>query len=293
MGGGEMQGKHAPHAFAHARPWDTFKPKVVSKKQVSTLEAFKPGHKANAALGEDVSTSSGAYGAFTAQPRLDPNIIRRRAFGSYALDDDALGPVDLNAEKAARPTQGEPVYVSRIKRLNEEPPPDTLRWNGDSGRGGRGGLAAEARRKAAEAAAEAEAEQAAAAAKKAAPPAPPRAPPMPANGKSKELTAAPGAPIQGARTEKGMQYELKLRARQRIEEEKREAKRAHEEEMVAFRAAGPQFFHPALQDKAKVDAMLDPRVTAALNAKLNAPNSVAAEQFKQRNTTRVSAERKY
>ena len=78
-----------------------------------------------------------------------------------------------------------------------------------------------------------------------------------------------------------------------VEEEKREAKRVHEEAMAAARAEGPKFFHPALQDQAKVDALTDPRVSAALNAKLNAPNSVAAEQFKQRNTTRVSAERKY
>ena len=45
--------------------------------------------------------------------------------------------------------------------------------------------------------------------------------------------------------------------------------------------------------KDKVAALTNPKVTAALHAKLNEPNKLAFDQIKQRNTERVSAERKY
>jgi len=284
-------GKNAPHVFVKARPWDTFKPKVVSKKEVSILQVHKPGQKANPALEENTS-SNRAYGAFARPEGADRSTAvaaSRRAYGKYALEDeDALGPVDLNAERARLPEPPTVQYVHN-RRDKEEAPPDTLRWNGNTGQGGRGGLAAEARRKAVEALAEAEAEEAAAAARRAQ--AAPRQ--QAAKAKQQSLTAAPGAPADRVRTEKGLQYEEKQRVRAMLEGEKVAKQRAYEASVAAAQAAGPQFHHPALADPQKVAALTDPRVTAALNAKMNAPNTIAAEQNRQRNTQRVSAERKY
>ena len=49
----------------------------------------------------------------------------------------------------------------------------------------------------------------------------------------------------------------------------------------------------ALSKEQRAAALMDPRVQSALNAALNAPNKVAFDQIKARNTTRLSAERKY
>ena len=48
-----------------------------------------------------------------------------------------------------------------------------------------------------------------------------------------------------------------------------------------------------LNNAQRVAALSDPRVQKALDAALNGPNALAAQQYKGRNTTRVSAERKF
>ena len=48
-----------------------------------------------------------------------------------------------------------------------------------------------------------------------------------------------------------------------------------------------------LSNPDRVAALSDPRVQAALDKALNQPNGLAMQQYKHRNTTRVSAERKF
>jgi len=142
--------KHAPHAYAHARPWDRFKGKEVGRKEVSRKEIFVPGHKENVAL-ESGLTSGGAYGAFAGGPPRASGIeTSRRSFGAYAATEDArgnggrpaagtspagrhaadvLGPVDLAREHSRSAVR------LRASKL-EEPPPDTLRWNPEAQTGG-------------------------------------------------------------------------------------------------------------------------------------------------------------
>ena len=80
--------KNAPHAFAHAVPWDQFKGKRVGRKEASAKEVFKPGHKENSSITQ-FETSSGAYGAHLGGPAraIDP----RKNFGGFSTntDDDA------------------------------------------------------------------------------------------------------------------------------------------------------------------------------------------------------------
>ena len=271
---GEASGKHAPHAFVHAQPWTKFRGKQVGRKEISLLTVHKPGHKANSSL--EAPTASSAYGAFAANsaPRTEAVSRARRAFGSYGLpSEDAIGPVDIDAER----TEKYKYQALRKSGKAEEPPADSLRWNPEGPTGGRGALAAAARRRAQEAQAEAEAAQVRAA---------PRPQPL-RELPNETLTDAPGARV---RTEKGLRYEEQRRVREKLEAE-RVATAAAAAEALRERNAG--WVHNVLKDKERVSQLTDPRVQAELNKALNEPNRVAAEQFRARNTQRLSAERKY
>ena len=307
--GGEASGKHAPHSFAKAQPWTKFRGKQVGRKEVALKNVHRPGHKANAVLEEPTASSAiGAYWGVERAPVV--NTMRRQfgAFGHEARETDALGPVDHNAERAAIEyhnnfmAQQMPA-APRRGRLNTDPPPDTLRWNGDESQGGRGSLAAAARRKAAEAAAEEEAKAAADRrkaesmlnAKLAAGGEGAGAvhPAVLARGKGD--VAEPIGRENVGRSERALRHEEQVRVRHQLEEQKRAeaAQLAAGRAAAAARGGAPEFYHPLLADKAKVAALTNPKVTAALHAKLNEPNKLAFDQIKQRNTERVSAERKY
>jgi hypothetical protein len=266
------QGKHAPHVFTRARPWDQQRITQIGRKQTSIRSVHRPGHKQNEALTWE--TSNGAIGAHYGQHRAPAVATSRKQFGAYSLPaEDALGPVDLNEERPSASS----ARRARAKEL-EAPPADTLRWNGEAAQGGRGGLAAAARRRAALAASEAEAT-----------PPPPR-PLLKPQAKPDTITEPPG---QRLRTEKGLLYEQQRQARERIELEEREAK-ARAAQMAAAGAGAEQgFFHPALRDQERVAALTDPRVRAQLDHRLNGVNKLAAEQFRVRGSTQISGERKF
>lgn len=256
---------------------------------MSAKTVFRPGHKANPAL--EGQTSGGGYGAgLTFEPAPAAAVVNtsRRQFGSYSLPAeepsyasyDSLGPVDLQMERSLPPPKS--------KKKAEEPPPDTLRWDPSAQGGGRGGLAATARRKAAIAAEEAAAATARAMQQQ-----------QPHQGASRlprpeqrELTEPPN---RRERTEAGLRYEEQMRARAVVEAERAEQEQRAAAVKAAAMARGgqPLYYNKLLADESKVAAMSDPRVQAALQAKLNEPNTLAAQQYKSRNTTRVSSERKY
>ena len=94
----------------------------------------------------------------------------------------------------------------------------------------------------------------------------------------------------GRRARLGVEHAI-APARGRALNPKQRAKFAHqakllrEELLLAERIAA--------RNKERVAQLTDPRVQAALNVALNGPNKLAADQYKGRNTTRVSAERRF
>jgi len=290
---GEASGKYSHHAYAKAQPWTTFKGKQVGRKEVSAREVFRPGHKANPAL-EGPTSSGSAYGAGLGfQPAAKPDISRKQ-FGSYGQDQerDSLGPVDLEFERhlASQP----PMAGHRTKKKSEEPPPDTLRWdpsNGSAGNG-RGSLAREARRKAqVREEEEARVAQAQALAHLPQQPAPARP-----RAEKKDLTEPPSQ--RAYKSEAGQRHQEQMRVRAMLEAEALEKADRMNTIIAAHDGSGPLqqgFRHPVLEKfgATKVAQLTDPRVTAALQAKLNAPNVASAELYKMKNTQRISAERRY
>ena len=83
--------KNAPHAFAHARPWDRFQGKQIGRREISASEVFRPRHKPNAAVAV-AETSAGAYGAHvTGAPLLEVlEHYREGIESSSALDEMGL-----------------------------------------------------------------------------------------------------------------------------------------------------------------------------------------------------------
>lgn len=277
--------KHAPHAFVHARPWDNFKGKQVGRKQVSRREVFIPGHKANASV-EAGLTSSAAIGALAGGPaRASAMDTSRRQFGAWAAIEeprvaDVLGPVDLSRERSEQGrTQARTGRASKL----EEPPADTLRWNPEAV----GGSVAGTRRRevnrilemsehplqpSAPRSEEAAAKAAAARCKAANPPA-------------DTLRERP------FRAPKAVQHEEKMRMRAMLEEE------AKAQQAAAGRGAvggsGVAGLSAGMTREQRMAAMADPRVQAAIEQAMNAPNAIAADNNRARNTTRVSAEKRW
>ncbi|KOO33977.1 hypothetical protein Ctob_012983 [Chrysochromulina tobinii] len=112
----------------------------------------------------------------------------------------------------------------------------------------------------------------------------------------KDLTDPPNQRTH--KSEAGLRHEEQMRVRAKLEAEARaEAERAAamQERWAAGDHPTPEFRHPVLErfGADKVQALSDPRVIAALQAKLNEPNAASRELYKMRNTQRVSAERKY
>jgi hypothetical protein len=298
----EPLGKYSHHAYAHAQPWTSFKGKQVGRKEISAREVFRPGHKANPVLDGPENTSTAAvYGGGIGfqPPPLNAVERARRQFGSHSLPaDDALGPVDLNMERQILAMERQiasaaPVVVKKKKK--DEPPPDTLRWdptNSAQNGASKGGLAAAARRRAA--AAEAAEEEARAPSAVAAAASQPIA--VRPRLEKKDLTDPPNQRTH--KSEAGLRHEEQMRVRAKLEAEARaEAERAAamQERWAAGDHPTPEFRHPVLErfGADKVQALSDPRVIAALQAKLNEPNAASRELYKMRNTQRVSAERKY
>jgi hypothetical protein len=279
--------KHAPHAFAHARPWDKFKGKSVGRKQCSRAEVFVPGHKKNPLL-EEGPTSSGAYGAFAGgPPRASAVEISRRQFGAHSVVDDApkrgvadvLGPVDLSRERT--------VASHRPTKKLEEPPPDTLRWNPEAAGGG----AAGARRREVSRRLE-EAEH-------------PLQPSVPREPEAAAKAAAAAKrkndvplvdPLRdhSCRAPRAVLHEEKQRVRAMLEEEAK-AQRALPPSNAAASGvlANAGVAASGMTAAERRAALSDPRVQAALDKALNGPNNIAAEANRARNTQRVSAERRW
>lgn len=284
--------KNAPHAYAHARPWDKFRGKQVGKKEVSAQKVFRPGHKENASI-EHAQTSSGAYGAFLNGPARAPAVeVSRRQFGAFGSTDepqsgglkmlamsDVLGDVNLASERRG------PLRKSKL----DEPPPDTLRWNPATEQGN----ANVARRRLVHKLVEQEAELTQP---------PQRAPADARSHESAETRAARassrkdvvavedplrGGLIAGRSNPRAQKHEDRERVRHLIAEEKNYMP------PPPGAASGMIGLHGGMSKEQRAAALMDPRVQAALNEKLNAPNNVAAEQFRVRNTSQVSAERKY
>ena len=273
--------KHAPHSYAHAKPWDKFQGKAVGRKEVSRKKIFVPGHKGNADL-ESGLTSSGAIGAHAGIGRAPAVETSRRNFGAWAqtTNDDILGPVDLPRERTMTGGSGH-APPSRL----EEPPPDTLRWNPESQRGGLAG----ARRRQVERLMAAEQE-----------------PPVDANatsGKSAARVAArrkaavPEDPFhaggQRARSERALKHEHQLMVRQQIADEAKAYAAAPRGDAMGVMAANGYSGSGVMTAAERAAALTDPRVKAALDHALNKPNRVAADHNKGRNTTRISAERRF
>ena len=331
--------KHAPHAFAHARPWDKFKGKSVGRKEVNIRTVFRPGHKANPVLDtENVNLpTSATYGAYTGVPRSSGVALSRRNFGSHANTEDSLGPVNLEVEQAtAHYRQGSSVVArqnaERVKKL-EEAPPDTLRWDPNGGQQ-RSALVQQRRR----AAALAEQEVAEAEARRLARLAPAGGP-VGERAADDEAAAATAAAAARAKREvrdtlrdqprmlnaNARRHEEQRQVRQMLQEERQreqvfEAQQARQaaaldqalargESDLASLAGKLRGGQPGtlggaslganasarqlLSNPDRVAALSDPRVQAALDKALNEPNGLAMQQYKHRNTTRVSAERKF
>ena len=324
-----MLDKHAPHAFTHARPWDKFQGKQVGRKEVNIRTVFRPGHKKNPVLDTDNDTlpTSATYGAHTGVTRASGVAASRRNFGAHA-NTDALGPVNLVAEQEnARLTAHYRMGASdvarknaeRVKRL-EEAPPDSLRWNpNDSNRN----FLAQQRRRAV---ALAEQETAEAEMKRLAVEEQRRRPP------SDDELVASRAKHEVRDTLREQPRALNANAR-RLEEQRQvramlaeEKQRATAMEMQHARQAAAlddalrrgdsdlagvagrlqdggglgnglvgknASARHLLSNPDRVAALSDPRVQKALDAALNQPNALAMQQYKTRNTTRVSAERKF
>ena len=274
--------KHAPHAYAHAKPWDKFQGKHVGRKEVSRKKIFVPGHKGNDDL-ETGLTSSGAIGAFAGGPGRAPAVeTSRRNFGAWAqtTNDDILGPVDLPRE---RTLTGGGAARARPSQL-EEPPPDTLRWNPEAQSGG---LAGARRRQVERLLAEQE-------------------PPADANGTSgksaarvaaRRKAAVPEDPFhaqgQRARSERALKHEHQLMVRQQIADEAKAYASAPRGDATGVLASNGYSASGAMTAAERAAALSDPRVKAALDHALNKPNRVAADHNKGRNTTRISAERRW
>ena len=294
--------KNAPHAFAHAVPWDQFKGKRVGRKEASAKEVFKPGHKENASITQ-FETSSGAYGAHLGGPAraIDP----RKNFGGFSTntDDDAtakglaqmqiyqqndsLGPVDLVQERR---------HVTRTQKL-EADAVDTLRWNG----GERHSSALVNRRRAAEVAAAASMPH----------PLEAKTPTQENEGGDDSVSAkrraalaakrkddAPPVDPLRARVGKGeiaQRHADQQRVRAMLEEERKNAEVA-KANAVDARMLGPHGYGNkggGMSQEERRAALQDPRVQAALDQALNGPNRVAYQQNLTRNTTRASAERRW
>lgn len=285
--------KNAPHKFTHAQPWTSFKGKNVGRKEVSAQKIFRPGHKPNPALEGDTATS-GAYGAFHDVPRMPAVEVARRNFGSYSVttDDaasraaaqarDALGPVDLARE--ANRQRGPSAIAKR-----EEAPPDNLRWNPAAD----GGKAA-VRRRQVNALLDDDAPH-----------------PLEAPSRTDQQQRTSEALVKAHRKDTepvrdtlrdGPRVSMRGRAH-----DERSAMRAFiAEESKAVHTGSPAGGDAAgalangglsqaggLSKEQRAQALRDPRVQAALDAALNGPNRIAAEQHKMRNTTQVSAERRW
>lgn len=319
--------KNAPHAYVHAQPWTKFRGKAVGRREIGHKEVFRPWHKENAALAEVAATSAGAIGAFApgAAPQRAPAVATsRRQFGSYALTDemphqgavDALGPVNLLSE---RRQERRPAPLPN----KSDEPVDTLRWNPRSGatdgskpreseslpppsdtasvsmsrRRAMAQRMVEQEEREARTAAEAAARLEKTAAKAAA---------------ARALHAVPAAPDPAerrGRSEAAQRHEMRKLVRAQEEERQRReveatptladytrpggAAAASGQALPLAAVARTHAEHAILSDDAKVAALSDARVVKALDQALNAGNRLMAEQYKGRNTTRVSAERRF
>jgi hypothetical protein len=301
--------KHMPHSYAHARPWDQFNGKTVGRKAISLKDVHRPGHKKNAALGElDLddcySASSGVYGAFLGGPgRAPAAVTSRKNFGSWACTDeqqhrDVLGPVDLSRERPGAQQQNLPIGGGRSSASKQAEPEDTLRWNGTNQQG----LAAARRRRQAQAEAEAIVSQrqpSSSGGEGGAPPLPSGAAAAARRSASERVPTDTLRDVPRARSEKALRHEEQLRVRERLERERMESAAAAASAREASlgldlpMGALPHKTRSVLANPERVAALTDPRVTAALTHKLKAPNSVAYQQNLTRNTTRLSAERRY
>lgn len=325
--------KHAHHAYTHARPWDRFKGKAVGRKEVKLSEVFRPGQKKNPVLdGPDDLPTSQAFGAHMLSsgqgpPRLSAIERSRRNFGGQGVVDeherrfgavnaqhnaaDVLGPVDLNKEVGRSTTRR-----SQTQR-QEEDAVDTLRWNPSSGQ--RNSLATKARRQA-QAMLEEEQQQ-----QQQQPSVSGNGGPVSAARQSALVQRTKAAEVRDTLreqprvlNERGRRNEELRQVRAMLAEEKeREAKMGamaarQMEQMQA--ALGTDGLSTALSggvaalgvaptgtsarallaNPQRVAALSDPRVQKALQQSLNAPNTMAQEQYKVRNTTQgQSAERKF
>jgi len=284
--------KNAPHSYAHARPWDKFKGKSVGRKEASAREVFRPGHKANPVLDEGIQSSSSAYGAgLGGPPRASAVEVSRRNFGSHASTDrptdsraDVLGPVDLARE---RNMQAQPL-IARKSKL-DDPPPDTLRWQGPSE-----GLSSVAIRRKAHGIVDAQQQDLTQ------PPQRPMQQPggmdpkervMAVRSRNKDNAEVPFDNLRmgdRARPFEAVKHEERMRMREMIAVEKSMAPQAPAPPIDSIKGIAG-LGGGALSKEQRAAALMDPRVQSALNA----PNKVAFDQIKARNTTRLSAERKY
>lgn len=254
-----------------------------------------------------MQSTSSAYGAgLGGPPRASAVDTSRRNFGMYAHNEkptdsnaDALGPVNLALERVNIQPAPSSHGISVRKSKLEEPPPDTLRWNPGAASEG---SAVVARRRKAHSLVDEQQEQLTL---------PPQRAPEPTMGKqhdpmervlavrarNKDNAEVPFDNLRSggerARSDRAVKHEETMRVRDMIATEKANIQSYVHAPHAGGIAGIAGLGGAALTKEQRVAALQDPRVQAALDQALNAPNRVAADQYKARSTTRLSAERKY